>query len=62
MQLLAPALVGRAKVFGNVLALRPDMVCEDMPYFDAPGTAVAPLGLERCALMAMPEVRGGAEH
>jgi hypothetical protein len=57
VQLLAPALVGRAKVFGNTLALRPDMVCEDMPYFDAPGTGVAPLGLERCAPTAMPEVR-----
>ena len=56
-QLLAPALVGRAKVFGNQLALRSDMVCEDMPYFDAPGTLAAPLGPERCDVLALPEVR-----
>jgi hypothetical protein len=59
VQLLAPALVGRAKVFGNALALRPDMVCEDMPYFDGPGTAVAPLGPEPCLQAELPEVRGG---
>jgi hypothetical protein len=60
VQLLAPALVGRAKVFGNALALRPDMVCEDMPYFDGPGTAAAPLGPEPCLQAELPEVRGGA--
>jgi hypothetical protein len=56
VQLLAPALVGRARVFGNALALRPDMVCEDMPYFDGPGTAVAPLGPEPCLQVELPEV------
>jgi hypothetical protein len=60
VQLLVPALVGRAKVFGNTLVLRPDMVCEDMPYFDGPGTDVAPLGLEgNEASLRMPEVGQG---
>ncbi len=58
LQLLAPALVGRAKVFGNQLALRADMSCEDMPYFDGPGTMHAPLGPERLASIMMPEVSG----
>jgi hypothetical protein len=59
MQLLAPALVGRAKVFGNQLALHRDMTCDDMPFFDGPGTMYAPLGPETC-LVRMPEVRCAA--
>ncbi len=46
VQLLAPVLVGRAKVFGNQLMLRAGMPCLDMPYFDAPSTQTAPLGAE----------------
>jgi hypothetical protein len=53
-QLLPPALAGRAKTFGK--ALRADMACTDMPYFDAPGTLVAPLGLEAFLPQDMPEV------
>jgi len=42
-QVLAPSLVGRAKVFGNRLALGPGFVCVDAPYFDAPAAWRAPL-------------------
>jgi hypothetical protein len=59
LQLLAPALVGRAKVFSNQLALRADMTCEDMPYFDGPGTMYAPLGPERLPSIMTPEVSRG---
>jgi hypothetical protein len=55
MQLLAPELVGRAKVFGNQLALRADMKCQDMPYFDGPGTMTTPLGPEK-SIISPPEV------
>lgn len=40
-QLLAPALVARAHVFGNRMALKPGATCLDLPYFDAPGGAMA---------------------
>ena len=44
----------------RMLALRPDMVCEDMPYFDGPGTAAAPLGPETSdSSLCMPEVGAG---
>jgi hypothetical protein len=38
-QILPPALIGRAKVFGNKLALKEGYVCVDQPYFSAPGVA-----------------------
>ena len=58
VQLLAPALVGRAKVFGNTLVLQADMVCEDMPYFDGPVLGVAPHGPEPCLPTDLLAVRG----
>lgn len=39
-QILPPRMVGRAKVFGNKLALKDDIRCTDTPYFDAPGKHV----------------------
>ena len=36
-QILPPSLAGRAKVFGNKLALKDDWLCVDQPYFNAPG-------------------------
>eukprot|EP00877_Chromochloris_zofingiensis_P010007 jgi/Chrzof1/525/Cz01g19010.t1 len=38
IQIIAPALLGRARVFGNRLSLNEDWVCVDKPYFDAPGS------------------------
>lgn len=43
-QLLPPALIGRAKEFKNKLNIKTEYVCEDLPYFSAPGTDAAPLG------------------
>ncbi|EFJ44638.1 hypothetical protein VOLCADRAFT_95039 [Volvox carteri f. nagariensis] len=43
-QILSPSLVGRAKVFGNKLALRDEWRCSDDPYLAAPGTLKVPLG------------------
>jgi hypothetical protein len=37
VQVLSPALVGRAHVWGNKLAVRSTWVCVDAPYFEAPG-------------------------
>jgi hypothetical protein len=37
VQVLSPALVGRAHVWGNKLAIRSTWVCVDAPYFEAPG-------------------------
>lgn len=37
IQIVAPALLGRARVFGNQLQFKEDWACVDMPYFDAPG-------------------------
>lgn len=37
VQILPPSLAGRAKVFGNELALKTDWVMVDLPYFCAPG-------------------------
>ena len=36
-QLVSPSLVGRAKHFGNVLALREEWAMVNRPYFSAPG-------------------------
>lgn len=36
-QVLHPALVGRAHVFGNQLQLQDEVAVVDLPYFDAPG-------------------------
>jgi len=44
-QILPPSLLGRAKIFGNKLALKEEWVCVDLPYFAAPGTLEAPIGL-----------------
>ncbi|KXZ47811.1 hypothetical protein GPECTOR_32g423 [Gonium pectorale] len=43
-QVAPPALVGRAKAFGNKVTLKDEWVCSDQPYFSAPGTLDAPLG------------------
>lgn len=40
VQVLAPALAPRAHIFANVLALKPDWVCTDPPFFLAPGVRV----------------------
>ena len=36
-QVLAPALAGRAVLFGNKLDLKSNWKCVDLPYFAAPG-------------------------
>ncbi|GIL91787.1 hypothetical protein Vretifemale_19327, partial [Volvox reticuliferus] len=35
-QIISPALTGRAKVFGNKVALKDEWFCSDSPYFAAP--------------------------
>lgn len=57
-QLLAPALAGRAMAFGN--RVRGAIACDDMPYFDAPGALVAPLGpVMYGPVPELPQVGGG---
>ena len=36
-QVVVPALSGRVKIFGNLLALKDEWQCVDAPYFTAPG-------------------------
>jgi hypothetical protein len=43
VQIIAPPLVGRAKVFGNALSLPAGWVCVDPPYFSAPAAGELPL-------------------
>ena len=42
------------QTFGNKLAIKEDWSCTDMPYFDAPGALVAPLGTRVGGSFALP--------
>jgi hypothetical protein len=61
VQICAPPVLGRAKVFGNRLALKDDWVCVDSPYFDAPAALVAPLG-DRASLLFSDAAAADAGH
>lgn len=58
VQVLAPSLAARAKLFGNRLVLGEGAVALEAPYFDAPGAAAAAV----CAFACLCEMRATSAH